>query len=63
MKVKKLIPESQYKHLPYIYKHLKVIGNKILFQQELTNGLTGKISSIQNDNAELVTFYKCISRF
>lgn len=63
MKNTELIPKSQYQHLPYLYKHIKVIDKNIWPQQKQSKGLMGKISAIQNDNAELITFYKCISRF
>jgi len=63
MKNTELIPKSQYQHLPYLYKHIKVIEKDTWSQQEQSKGLTGKISDIQNDNAELRSFFKCISRF
>lgn len=59
-----LIPKEQLKNLPYLYKQLKRPNNA-----DTSNSMkempyiVGSIAAIQNDNAELITFYKCISRF
>lgn len=63
MKEKILIPKEQLRHLPFLYKYLKVIEKKFLVHNMESIKLTRKIAAIQNENAELLTFYKCISRF
>lgn len=62
MKKKFLIDTKQFHHLPFLYKYIKVLDENHPLQTMKLYGLTGKIPTIQNENAELTTFYKCISR-
>jgi len=62
MKEKNIISQEQFRHLPFLYKYLKVIDEKFLFHNMQSIKLNGKIAAIQNENTELSTFYKCISR-
>lgn len=64
MKQKQLIPEQELRKFPFLYKFLTVpedLGNAP--SVEMTPHVAGRIQAIQNDNARLETFYKCISRF
>lgn len=63
MMEKNFIPKKQLRHLPFLYKHIKVIDEKFPLHDTQPIKLTGKITTIQNENAVLLTFYKCISRF
>ncbi|MBQ6156756.1 MAG: hypothetical protein IJK22_09165 [Bacteroidales bacterium] len=63
MKKENIISKEQFRHLPFLYKYLKVIDEEFPFYNMQSIKLTGKIASVQNENAQLSTFYKCISRF
>ena len=64
MKQKQLIPEQELCNFPFLYRFLTVpedLGDAPTV--EPTPHVAGRIPAIQNDNARLETFYKCISRF
>jgi len=61
MKIKKLIP-AEYRHwLPYTYTHLEKQETSGSQPTELEIR-KGKMSKIQNDKSQIITFYKNISR-
>ena len=64
MKQKQLIPEQELCNFPFLYRFLTVpedLGDTPSVEQ--MPHVAGRIPAIQNDNALLETFYKCISRF
>lgn len=64
MKQKQLIPDQELRNFPFLYKFLIVpedFGDAP--SVEMMPHVAGRIPAIQNDNALLETFYKCISRF
>lgn len=64
MKQKQLIPEQRHRNFPFLYSFLTVpedLGDAP--SVEMRSHVAGRIPAIQNDNAQLETFYKCISRF
>lgn len=64
MKQKQLIPEQELRNFPFLYKFLTVPEDlRNAPSVEMTPHVAGRIQAIQNDNARLETFYKCISRF
>lgn len=64
MKKNRLIPEQELRNFPFLYKFLTVpegLGDAPTVK--MMPHVAGRIPAIQNDNAWIETFYKCISRF
>ena len=62
MKQKRLIPDKLLCHYPFMYKFLKEVASKNKNGVNIMPLIAGDIPAIQNCNARLETFYKCISR-
>jgi hypothetical protein len=64
MKKNRLIPEQELHNFPFLYSFLTVpedLGDAP--SVKMIPHVAGRIPAIQNNNALLETFYKCISRF
>jgi len=60
---RKLIPDKLLYHYPYMYKFLEVSAPEDQDGGKKMPYIAGNIPAIQNENARLATFFKCISRF
>jgi hypothetical protein len=55
-----LIPQESLQNFPFNYKYLRI--PKVSKNEKKLILKTGKLAPIQNENAQLETFYKNISR-
>ena len=64
MKEHRLIPEEELHNFPFLYKFLTLPDDSEKGSRMKTMPhIAGRIKAIQNENARVESFYKCISRF